>query len=57
MEEVAAKYHIPVLGQMPIDPAIAANCDKGLVELVEAPWLDTAADAVEAAAPKHGRVE
>lgn len=57
VEEVAAKYHIPVLGQMPIDPAIAANCDKGLVELVEAPWLDTAADAVEAAAPKHGRVE
>ena len=42
---------------MPIDPAIALNCDKGLVELVEAPWLDMAADAVEAAAPKRGRVE
>jgi len=57
VDEVAAKYHIPVLGKMPIDPAIAMNCDKGLVELVEAPWLDTAADAVEAAAPKRGRVE
>ena len=57
VDEVAAKYHLPVLGKMPIDPAIAMNCDKGLVELVEAPWLDTAADAVEAAAPKRGRVE
>ena len=57
VDEVAAKYHIPVLGKMPIDPAIALNCDKGLVELVEAPWLDMAADAVEAAAPKRGRVE
>ena len=57
VDEVAQKYHIPVLGKMPIDPAIAANCDKGLIELVEAPWLEVAADAVEAAVPKHGRVE
>ncbi len=57
VDEVAERYHIPVLGKMPIDPAIAANCDKGLIELVEAPWLEAAADAVEAAAPKHGRVE
>ncbi len=57
VDEVAAKYHLPVLGKMPVDPAVAANCDKGLAELIEAPWLETAADAVEAAAPKHGRIE
>ena len=56
VDEVAEKFRIPVLGKMPIDPAVAANCDKGLVELNECPWLETAADAVEAAAPGRGRV-
>ncbi len=47
IDAVAEKYGLSVLGRLPIDPEIAANCDKGLVELVECPQLDHAADVVE----------
>ena len=30
--EVAAKHGLPLLAQLPIDPAIAAACDAGKVE-------------------------
>ncbi len=43
--EVAAAHKLPVLGQIPIDPTIAASCDAGKVESIENNWL---ADAVEA---------
>lgn len=49
IEETAAEYEIPVLAKIPIDPSIASKVDEGLVEYVESPWLDTAADAVEKA--------
>ena len=42
-------YEIPVLAKIPIDPSIASKVDEGLVEYVESPWLDAAADAVEKA--------
>ena len=42
---VAAKHGLPLLAQLPIDPAIAAACDRGDVESVHAPWLDAAAEA------------
>ena len=45
IEEVAAEYGVEVLGRMPIDPAIAAACDKGVVETLDGKkWLN---DAVE----------
>jgi len=47
VEENAAKYGLKVLGQCPLDSEVAKNCDMGLVELVNAPWLEKAADAVE----------
>lgn len=34
--------------RMPIDPAIASLCDKGLIELFEGDALERAADRVEA---------
>ena len=43
VEEVAEHYGIPVLGQLPIDPKLAAACDKGMLELFEGDWLDGAA--------------
>ena len=49
IEETAAEYEIPVLAKIPIDPSIASKVDEGLVEYVESPWLDAAADAVEKA--------
>jgi Mrp family chromosome partitioning ATPase len=47
VDEVAAKFQLKVLGKCPFSPEIAKNCDVGLVELANAPWLDAAADAVE----------
>lgn len=47
LEEVAAEYGVDVLGRLPIDPKLAAACDKGMIELFEGDWLDGAADKVE----------
>lgn len=47
MEEIAAKFQLKVLGKCPIDANVSKNIDVGLAELVNAPWLEAAADAVE----------
>ena len=47
-DEVAKAHGLEVLGRIPIDPAIAAACDRGMVETIEGDWLNTAADKVEA---------
>ena len=46
-EQTAKTYGLDMLARVPIDPAVAKNCDAGLVELVEGEWLNGAADAVE----------
>lgn len=43
VEAVAKEYGIDVLGKLPIDPKLAAACDKGMIELFEGDWLDAAA--------------
>lgn len=47
IEEVANKYGIEVLGRLPIDPKIAAACDKGMFELFEGDWLNGVVDKLE----------
>ena len=47
VEKTAAEYGLKVLARVPLDPAVAKNCDAGLAELVEGEWLNAAADAVE----------
>lgn len=47
LEEVAAQYGTKVLGRLPIAPALAKNCDDGLIELFEGDWLEGAADNIE----------
>ena len=47
VEKVAEKYNLPVLAQIPIDPALAQNCDEGVIELFEGNFLDKAMEAVE----------
>ena len=47
IDEVAAKYALSVLGKLPIDPALASACDRGIIELFDGEWLEGAADAVE----------
>ena len=46
IDEVAAKYALPVLGKLPIEPKLAAACDRGAIELFEGDWLGGAADVV-----------
>lgn len=45
--EAAARFGVPLLASMPIDPALAAQCDKGVLELFEGDWLDPVADLLE----------
>ena len=45
--EVAETHDLPLLAQIPIDPAIAALCDRGDVEKFEGGWLNTAAEIIE----------
>ncbi len=46
LSEVAAAHGLPVLGQIPMDPKLAAACDKGMIELFEGDWLEPAVDAI-----------
>ena len=45
LEEVAAKFDLPILARLPIDPSVAAAYDNGLMETV---YTDDLADAVAA---------
>lgn len=45
--EAAARHGLPLLAQMPIDPALAALVDAGEIEDFQGDWLAPAADAVE----------
>ena len=47
IDEVAAKYGLKVLGKLPMDPNLAAACDRGIVEMFDGDWLDAAADVIE----------
>ncbi|MCU7651450.1 Mrp/NBP35 family ATP-binding protein [Acutalibacter sp. LFL-21] len=47
IDEVAAKYALPVLGKLPMEPKLAAACDRGAIELFEGGWLDGAADLIK----------
>ena len=47
VEETAAKYGLPVLVKLPIDPQLAKNCDQGVIELYEGDYMDKAMAAVE----------
>ena len=45
--KVAQEEGVPLLAQLPIDPAIAKECDTGVIELFNDNWLDPVLDAVE----------
>jgi Mrp family chromosome partitioning ATPase len=47
VDEIAARRGIANVARLPIDPAIAAACDSGRVEMLESPWLEQLADALE----------
>lgn len=56
IEKIARKYHIDVLASMPIDPKLAAACDKGMIELFDGQWFDHLADILEKLDEKNDNV-
>lgn len=49
VEETAEKYGLKVLAKIPIDPKLAALSDKGMIELMENDYLDSAFEEIEKA--------
>ncbi|MDL2324748.1 Mrp/NBP35 family ATP-binding protein [Ruminococcaceae bacterium OttesenSCG-928-A16] len=46
-KEIAGEFGVPLLAQIPIDPALANAADHGVIELFEGDWMDHATDVVE----------
>ncbi|MDO4546575.1 MAG: Mrp/NBP35 family ATP-binding protein [Clostridia bacterium] len=40
LEQTAKRLNIPMTARIPINPKLAAACDKGLIELFDGDWLD-----------------
>jgi Mrp family chromosome partitioning ATPase len=55
IEEIALTHDIDVLARLPIDPKIAAACDRGLIELFEGNLMDNVADILEMPKVSEGR--
>ena len=47
LDEVAAKFELPVLARLPIDPQVAESFDNGLMETVNTDALSAVMDAIE----------
>ncbi len=47
IDEIASAHNLPVLAQLPIDPAIATACDKGEIESLEMDWFKNASKMLE----------
>lgn len=45
--EAAARHGLDLLGQIPMDPALASLADRGEIESFQGDWLDAAADRLE----------
>jgi Mrp family chromosome partitioning ATPase len=47
IDEIAKQHNIKVTAKLPIDPKLAAACDKGMIELFDGTWLEEIADSLE----------
>lgn len=47
VEDIAQRHDIKVMAQMPMNPELAALCDKGQIESVEGDWLKPIVDAIQ----------
>ena len=45
--EAAARRHLEILGEIPLEPALAALADKGEIESFEGEWLENAANRID----------
>ena len=46
--EIAARNSIAVTAQLPMDPALSAACDTGMIEMFDGKYLDNVASALQA---------
>ena len=44
--KVALEHGVPLLAQLPLDPALARECDTGVIELFNEDWMTPVMDAV-----------
>ena len=54
-EDVAKEFGIPVIAKLPINPELAYQCDKGVIESFEGDYMAKAADMVEAQPERDGK--
>jgi len=47
LDEIAARFDLPVLARLPIDPAVAEAYDNGLMETVPTDAINGVVDAIE----------
>ena len=47
IDALAKQYGVDVLAKLPIDSSLAKLCDKGIIELMENNYMDSAADKIE----------
>jgi len=47
LDEVAAKFGLPILARLPINPAVAEACDEGRVESLVVPAIDGVIEAIK----------
>lgn len=46
VEEIAERNGVSLTARMPVNPALAAACDVGKIEMFDGDWLDNVADAL-----------
>jgi len=46
LEEIAERNDIQLTARLPMNPALAAACDAGMIEMFDGDWLDGIADAI-----------
>lgn len=47
IEDIAKRYNIENVSKLPINPKMAAACDKGVIELFEGEWLNNLSEFIE----------
>ena len=48
LNEIAARNGVSCTAQLPMNPALAAACDTGMIEMFDGAWLDGVASALQA---------
>ncbi len=57
IDEISAKFGVPVLAKLPINPEIAKTIDAGKAEELQGDWLDEAAKTLERLLPVESKAK